>query len=236
MRVAVLITVGVSWVSMLPASIIFTREAPGVQQTPVASAITETFDSLPTGALGVYVSPIGTYSSGAAIVAPNVFGGAFQTQYIAAGSQSGTTQYEVSFSGLRTYFGFYWGAGDSQNNVDFYEGATLKGTFGVGDIIAGLPAAYFGNPNTGGNAGEPYVYLHFTSSDLASRFDSVVFRNNTTGSGFETDNHAVFDELITPPGVPEPSSFLLMSAGFGAVLAMAARRSRTSRVQVVKFQ
>jgi hypothetical protein len=227
MRVAVLITIGVSWVSTLSAGIIFTREAPGVQQTSVANAIQESFDSLPLGALGVYVSPIGTYSNGATIVAPNVFGGAFQTQYNAVGVQSDTTQYEVSFSGLRTYFGFYWSAADIQNNVDFYEGASLKGTFGIGDILAGLPAAYFGNPNTGENPEEAYIYLNFTSSDLASRFDRVVFRNSTSGSGFETDNHAIFDELIDPPGVPEPSSFLLMSAGVGAVLAMAARRKRS---------
>jgi hypothetical protein len=207
--------------SSLPASIVFTREAPGVQQTSVAGATTEMFDSLPVGALGNHVSPVGTYSNGAAIVAPDMFGGAGQTRYISVGVQSGTSSYQVSFPDLRTYFGFYWSAGDPQNNVDL---ATLKATFGVGDIIAGLPAAYFGNPNTGANPGEPYVYLNFTSTDLASRFDRVVFRQ-VGGGGFETDNHSVFDRIIPPPGVPEPSSLLLAGAGAIALIARRARRS-----------
>ena len=208
----------------LPAGIIFTREAPGVQQTSVVGATTESFDSLPVGAFGPFVSPVGTYSPGGTIVAPDLFGGANQTRYISVGVQSGQLSYDLSFSGLRTYFGFYWSAGDGSNHVDFYEGATLKATFSVGDIIAGLSAAYFGNPNTGQNTGEPYVYLNFTSSDLASRFDRVVFRGTSLGAGFESDNHSVFDVIIPPPGVPEPASISLMLSGVGGLLVYRIRR------------
>src|SRR5688572_27984682 len=119
MRIVAFLTFLVGLVFTLPAAIIFTREAPGVQQTSVIGATNETFDLLSTGALGMYVSPVGTYSAGAAIVAPDVYGGANQTQYVAVGTQSGTNSYELAFPDLRTYFGFYWGAGDGGNQVDF---------------------------------------------------------------------------------------------------------------------
>lgn len=216
----------------LSAGIIFSFEAPGVQQTSVAGATTETFNSLSVGALGSYVSPVGTYSSGAEIVAPDQFGGANQTQYISVGAQSGTTEYTLTLGGLRTYLGFYWQAGDSQNRVDFYSGAVLQGSFTVGDIVPAVSASYFANPNTGQDSAEPFVYLNFTSADLSSRFDRVVFHNATTGTGFETDNHSIFDQIITPPGTPtlfsvdnpEPASSVLMGAGMAGLFWMLRRR------------
>jgi hypothetical protein len=211
--------------SFLSAGIIFTHEAPGVQATTVAGATTETFDALALGALGTYVSPIGTYSTGGQIVAPDQYGGSYQTQYISVGAQSGTTSYDLALTSTAFYFGFYWPAGDAQNHVDFYQGATLLASFDVGTISAGLSAAYYGNPNTGQNTAEPYVYLDFTSTDLGSGFDKIVFRNDSTGSGFETDNHSVFNELIPPPGVPEPSTWLLVSSSL-AIVGLLKRRIR----------
>lgn len=211
----------------LSGSIIFTRDAPGVQQTSVPQAKTETFDGLANGPLGTYISPIGTYSDGAAVSAGNVVGGSLQSTYVAVGVQSGKTDYSLTFPGLQTYFGFYWTAGDVDNRVDFFAGSALKGTFNVGDIINGLPVAYFGNPNIGGNVNEPYVYMNFTAVDEDSRFDKVVFHNNlTVHSGFETDNHSVFDEQVDPPGLPEPASMFLMGTGVCALLVYAARRKR----------
>ena len=222
--------------SVLPASIIFTREAPGVQQTSVVGAVTHDFDLLPVGQIGSFVSGGATYSAGAAIVAPDAFGGSNQTRYISVGAQSGTTELTVTFSGLRTYFGFYWAAGDAQNRIEFFEGSAQQGAFSVGDIIPGLASSYFGNPNTGQNSSEPYVYLNFTSSDNASRFNRVVFHNSSTGSGFETDNHSVFDELIPPPSTrgvppgthsPEPSSYALMAAGVAGLWLVKRRAPRS---------
>jgi hypothetical protein len=207
---------------MLPASIIFSPEAPGVQETSVVGVTTETFDLLPTGRLSSYNSAIGTYSAGAAIAEPGAFGGANQTRYIATGSDSNSTEYELVFPGLRDFFGFYWAAGDPQNAVRFYEGTMLKQQFTIGHVVAGLPTEYFGNPNTGANTDQPYVYLNFTSTDLASRFDRVVFRNPGLNSSFESDNHSALSNTTAP--IPEPSSWLLIVTGCGAFLALAARR------------
>jgi hypothetical protein len=61
------------------AGIVFTVEAPGVQQTTVVGATTENFDSVALGSIagGGYVSAAvdGTYSGGQ-IINADVFGGA----------------------------------------------------------------------------------------------------------------------------------------------------------------
>src|SRR5687768_2316191 len=88
--------------TVLPGAIIFTAEAPGVQQTTLTGVITETFDARPLGPLGAYVSPIGTYTPGANIVAPDAFGGANQTIYPAVGAQSGAIQYSLALNGLQS--------------------------------------------------------------------------------------------------------------------------------------
>jgi hypothetical protein len=61
--------------------------------------ITENSNSLASGTLGSFVSPIGTYSSGAAIVGPNEFGGANDSNYIAVDARSATTSYTLTFNG-----------------------------------------------------------------------------------------------------------------------------------------
>lgn len=209
----------------LQAGIIFTREAPRVQQTSVVGAAVETFDSLTAGPLGVYNSPIGTYSSGGQIVVGNAYGGSNQSLYVAVGAQSDTVEMTLTFATLKAYFGFYWPAGDALNRLDFYQGNVLLATFSVGDIIGGLPAEYFGNPNTGVNETEPYVFLNFTSSDLNSRFDRVVFRNISTITGFESDNHSTFDDIPDDPEVPEPSTYAMMASGLAGLIFFARRRA-----------
>jgi hypothetical protein len=93
------------------------------------------------------------------------------------------------------------------------------GAFTVGDVIPFLTPAYYSNPNPppGRNPSEPYVYLNFTGTG-GTVFDKVVF-NNPSNSGFESDNHSVYDQEITPPGtiVPEPSTWM---AGIGLCVAM----------------
>ena len=217
---AVLVTAA-AFLTPASAGIIFTREAAGVQFTTVAGAITETFDSAALGSFSG-ASAIGTYSLGGVVNSGNAWGGSNQTNHIDVGAQSGTTSFSVDFGKNIFYFGFYWGAGDAQNEVQFYQGLTKVAAFKVGDTSASLPAAYWGNPNTGQNKGEPYVYLNFTAAPNTP-FNKVVFFNNGTGTGFETDSHSIFDQPINPPGVPEPSTWALM-AGAIAVLAALKRR------------
>lgn len=104
----------------------------------------------------------------------------------------------------------YWSAGDATDLLQFFNGAALVGTFNVGSIIPSLTDSYWGNPNTQENPSEPYAYVNFTGTG-GTTFDKIVFTDTaTTGSGFESDNHSVYNQPINPPGnvVPEPSTVI----------------------------
>jgi len=198
----------------LHAQLTFTIEGPGVQATTVAGATTETFNGLPAGSLGSYVSPgIGTFSGGA-IVAANEYGGAGGGgNYYAVGAESGTTLGTLTLSSPQDYLGLWWSAGDAENVLQFFDGATVIGTYDVGSIIPYLSAAYYGNPNAaflGQDSGEPFVYLNFTTSGT-TQITSVDFENGLS-TGFELDNVSVYNQAITPPGnsVPDATNTTLL--------------------------
>jgi hypothetical protein len=200
---------GLLFAQSLRAGIVFTIENPGVQATTVPGAVTETFDSLPTGPLGTYVSPgIGTFTGGE-IVAANRYGGAGGTgNYYAVGAESGTTLGTLTLNSPQDYVGLWWPAGDAENVLQFYDGATLVGTYNVASIIgSGLSPAYYGNPNAaflGQDSGEPFVYLDFTTTGT-TRITALDFENGL-GTGFEVDNVSVFGSPITPPGHSVPDA------------------------------
>lgn len=208
---SLLVTTGLL-VAGAQAAIVFDREAAGQQSTTISDPVTvETFDGLLVGtSLDGYGSSIGTYSGVGIVVGQNAYGGAGQTNYASVGAQTGASGfYEINFGAAISYFGIYWGAGDGQNVVQFYNGADLKGTFNTAAIAAGLSAAYYGNPINGANTSEPYVFVNFRAETGADAFDRVRVINNSAGTGFETDNHTI---LAQPPTVPEPATFAL--AGF----------------------
>lgn len=209
------------------AGIIFTTEAAGVQQTTVSSTITETFDLLPTGSLGAYNSLIGNYSGGAVISDPNEWGGAGQSRYVAVGAQSGTTSYSLSFASDLNYFGLSWQAGDAKNELRFFNDGNLVQSFSTNTVFASLSNSYKGNPNTGQNMGEKYAFFNFVATN-GTVFDQVMFYNNGTSTGFETDNHTIL-RLVDPQiptleaETPEPATIALVGA---AMLALVLKRRR----------
>lgn len=204
------------------AAVVFDVEAPGVQASTLPFSVVETFDTnlTPPGSYTVINSPVGTYtaaSPGAIVLNADAYGGANQTRYIAVGAQSQQTSVELAFEIDESYFGFYWGALDSQNNLDVYHLGNLLLTINKTNLmpLLGNPA-YFGNPNTGQNTSEPYFFLNIRGTD-GTVFDKVVFRNLGTGTGFETDNHTL---------VPEPSSLLAACiGGIGLLVHRLRRRS-----------
>ncbi len=207
------------------AAIVFTVENAGVQQTSISGTITESFNLLATGALSAHTSQIGQYSPGAVISNPNAWGGANQSIYIAVGAQSNTTSYTLDFGNDINFFGLNWQAGDNKNELRFFNDGNLVQAFTTSQVFATPSSAYSGNPNTGQNTGEKYAFFNFTGTQ-GTVFDQVMFYNNGTSTGFETDNHTILrpNDPIIPTvesQVPEPATLALV--GF-ACIALAARR------------
>ena len=66
--------------ALLPASIIVSVEAPGVQSTTTPGAVTQDFNSFAAGPFAGGATNVGTYSAGGEIVNPNAFGGSNATK------------------------------------------------------------------------------------------------------------------------------------------------------------
>jgi hypothetical protein len=213
------------------AQFVVTIEAPGVQSSqlandPAAFGATdveeETFDSLPAGInTPIPFTSVGSYDSGL-VVSADVFGGAGGVgQYLTVntnlGSPATTT---LALSNPKRYFGLFYSAGDSQNVLEFFNNGTLIDTFTTADVIDFVNAQpnasqYFGNPNGGGNGGEPYAFLNFFANPGVT-FNEIRFSNGA-GSGFESDNHTLATDFTSISGtpinpVPEPSTVLATAA------------------------
>ena len=208
------------------AGILLTIEGPGIQASSVPGVTTETFNSLTPGIKTSYSSPIGEYSGQFAIVSPDSYGGADQTKYLAIGAESHSTSTTLNLGQDRAYFGLFWSAGDKLNELDFYENSTLVGVFRTVDVINTInqlsnKTAYYGNPNTRQDISEPFAYLNFYGQN-GTVFNDIVFRNDSTATGFESDNQSVRTAAVVNPtgivvGVPEPSSILILSSGIVGV-------------------
>ncbi|WP_310476325.1 PEPxxWA-CTERM sorting domain-containing protein [Sandarakinorhabdus sp.] len=236
----------------IPFTVSLETEAAGIQNsTSGFSAVgVERFNARATGAGQNFTSNFGGNDftgryTGVQINRADRFGGAGGNgKYAVTFSSAGYSLDLAATTGKVTYFGFWLSALDRGNQVSFLKGGETLFTFTASDarsFINGLPnrASYSCNPNAAfanQNCGEPYAFLNFYARGGAS-FDRIVFAENPQVGGYESDNHTVgrwnrisgtpIDITGTVAGVPEPSSWAMLIAGFGLVGA-GMRRRRTA--------
>ncbi len=137
------------------------------------------------------------------------------------GGAYGSTQYGVvrgdatlTLSKGVSYFGLWAAALDQNNTVELFSGTTSLGSYNLVQTIGSLGQAYYGNPNNGGDGGEPFAFVNFAST---TPITSIQFHQS--GGGFE------FDNITLAGAVPEPASWALMLGGLGLVGGALRRRS-----------
>jgi hypothetical protein len=217
---------------------VVTIEAPSVQTPNVAALCagaatctvgTESFDTRPQGAFttnyGTGGTITGSYSGSLIEESPDIFGAAGGVgQYIATFSATGYSialTHTADIPGVN-YFGFWLSALDSGNQLQVLRNGVVVGTYQPSDLIAavGVSGPYFGNPNNGGNSGQPYAFVNFFDTD--GFFDQINIFESPTIGGYESDNHTVAfrninttpgDPILPPVGVPEPEELLLLAVG-----------------------
>jgi hypothetical protein len=229
-RLATAAILSIAFAGAANAAITVSIAAPGVQNSTktLATSGVETFDGL-SGYQGSYDTTFGGSPFAATITNffasdANVYGGAGGAgKFVTA---AGTT--DITFTGgpAVNYFGLWVSALDANNSVAFFNGATQLGLFNLTQLLNAQPnaAAYLGNPNGGGNGGEAYAFIDFSSS---TAFDKVQLTQGG-GGGFELDN-----ATLGVGAVPEPATWGMMLVGFGLVGAIARRRRRTESMPAV---
>jgi hypothetical protein len=230
--------------SAASADILVTAEAPGVQNSTAGfSAVgIENFDARSIGAGQNLVSTYGgsvftgNYT-GVGVLGADQYGGAGgNSQYAVTFTTAGyTLDLSSSQPGGVNYFGFWLSALDGQNQLKFFNAGNLVFTFSASDALTFInsqanASAYFCNPNPGRttqNCGEPYAFLNFFGRN-GTTFDRIQFFQDPAAGGYESDNHTVgvWSSITGDPlgGVPEPSSWAMLIAGFGLVGASMRRR------------
>jgi len=164
------------------------------------------------------------------IINAGPYGGVAGSDYAVAGLTSTDRDYSVTIEseGGVNYFGYWLSALDGGNTVTFYSGLTPVFTFSPGDVLdllAGKPG-YWGNPFTGQNTGEPYVFLNFFYE--TGTFDKIVFSQAPGTAGYESDNHTVgfYNATGGTPVIDTPEPAMLGLFGLGIVGIAAGRRRK----------
>ena len=223
-----------------------TVEDPGVTQSSAGfdNFGVETFEGRSTG-VQTFTSDFGgspftgEYSN-INVIGFDQYGGAGNTGQYGVSGIGQTSSYSIDFSGNTgggiNYFGYWLSALDAGNTVEFWSGGSSLGTFDPAAVLSYVSgnSDYYGNPVTGQNSAEPYVFVNFYKD--TGTFDKIVFNQTNTGAGYESDNHTV-GWYNTPggnpvPGVPEPSTWALMLLGFGAVGGVMRASNRKTRLSL----
>ncbi len=176
----------------------------------------------------------GTYSGSGSLLAANLYGGAGGSGTFA----STTGSYTLSLSSSVNYFGLWFSALDSGNQLSFYRDSTLLYTFtptAYQQLVGACPSSsngFCGNPTQafqGQDNGEQFAFLNFYDSN--GLFNKVTFTQTTSGGAFESDNHTVAVLNQAPLGTnivtPEPSSWILALTGVCCIASVLVFR-RTS--------
>jgi hypothetical protein len=149
----------------------------------------------------VFAAPFLTGGNGLGFGSPNQPNGKDMTNYLTTGTGSVTLDFGASLS----YLGLLWGSVDDYNTIEFFNGASLVGSFTGMDVLA-LPN---GDQGPGGS-----VYVNF--NDLEGTFTKVVLTSST--NAFEIDNVA-----INPVSVPDSGATVGL-VGLGLLALAAVRR------------
>ncbi|HLP22846.1 MAG TPA: hypothetical protein VK139_02250 [Microbacteriaceae bacterium] len=225
-------------------------DAPNVQGSYVVGT-TETFDSGCSTTWTMGTTDVPCTSNPA-----DIFGGASTTSSTPTTGGSGSN-YAAIWPGApvtltlttpATYLGVWWTAGDPFNQLDFYSGSTLVGTFSFQTLVDALQnptlngqsgvtyntSDYYGNPVDGQDVFEPFAYLHVFAAE-GSTFDKVVFTELPGTGAFEFDNVTVANgvqtiqntlvSLAPPPTstpTPAPAAPALATTGSTALPAVMA--------------
>lgn len=148
-----------------------------------------------------------TYEGNYELANADVYGGANGSRHIrSVVTNNDSSCFRVRLDRDQKYFGFWWSAGDSYNKLTFRNNGQEVGVFVTEDLKNFIDNSnsintsdYYGNPNTGGNSGEPYSFVNVFFDDGVS-FDEVIFETTTNdGAKFESDNHT-FSTTSEPRG------------------------------------
>lgn len=217
------------------AGIIYTIEAPGIQTSQISGpSYTENFDNLTSSQLSNgYQNAFGEYSidkGQAKVVDFGVYGGAHgEGKYLFIPNKSAV---QLTFDQPVGYFGFWWSAGDSGNQLSITTQSEQL-SFKTNQILdaAVLEPGHYGSPTSvKGNKREPYGYVNLFAESNADKITAIRF----FGRNFETDNHtvsiqreALTGRSLAPVTVPEPKAWWLISLGLVLLLLSQRRSKRT---------
>ena len=194
--------------SVAQAGVIQSVEDAGIYTTQVAGATTVNWNNYSCGAY-TSCSGDGKLVTGSTSHYASPYG--ITDRYLTVPYNYSAGAVALTTPGSYNYFGLYWGSLDAYNSIDFYNGASLVGSFDGADI-----SPLLANGGQSSWASNRYVNFLFTDGDL---FDRIVLVS--TNWAFESDNHA-FGNIST--SVPEPGTLAMFGLGLMGLGVMARRR------------